>query len=124
MKIFLYMSKINLNCRINLLRKHLRKNNPILGHIRPNYFRQNHQNHLLKKNIDRLTKKAAAPSNIAKTKTLVTAKGVFQNIVSSVEKIARMPPKNKVFVNNSLTSISKYIDALIPDYIRQVRRER
>jgi len=33
-----------------------------------------------------------------------------------------MPPKNKVFVNNNLISISKYVSALIFDYLRQLRK--
>jgi hypothetical protein len=34
--------------------------------------------------VDKLTKKASAPTNIAKTRTLTNAKGIFLGIVSSV----------------------------------------
>lgn len=75
-------------------------------------------------NVDRLTKKTSAPSNIAKTRTLLTAKSVFLSITSSIEQIARIPPKNKVFVNNSLTSLTKYISALIHDYLKQIKKQK
>ena len=35
-----------------------------------------------------------------------------------------MPPNNKVFVTNSLTTIIKYIEGLLPDYIKQVKKEK
>ena len=59
--------------------------------------------------IERLTKKISGPSNIAKTKTLLSSQAVFSTIKNSIEKIARIPPNNKVFVNTSLTMITKYI---------------
>ena len=71
-----------------------------------------------------MTKKLAVPCNMAKTKTLITSQAVFASITSSIEQIARIPPNNKVFVNNSLTSIIKYIESLFPDYIKQVRKEK
>ena len=69
-----------------------------------------------------MTKKVAAPSNLAKTKTLMTSQAVFSSIKNSIEKIARIPPNNKVFVSNSLTMIIKYIEGLIPDYVKQIKR--
>ena len=74
--------------------------------------------------IEKITKKASGPSNMAKTKTLVNSQTVFGSIKSSIEQIARIPPSNKVFVNNSLISITKYIGGLIPDYIKQVKKEK
>ena len=75
-------------------------------------------------NIEKLTKKVAGPSNIAKTKTLLSSKAVFSSITTSIEQIVRTPPSNKVFVANSLNMIIKYIEGLIPDYIKQVKREK
>jgi len=60
-------------------------------------------------NIDNLTRKYNAPSNIAKTKMLLSAQNVFMSITSAIEKVVRVPPKNRVFVNNSLTMITRYI---------------
>ena len=76
------------------------------------------------KNIEKLTKKVTGPSNIAKTKTLLNSQAIFSAIRNSVEQIARMPPSNKVFVTNSLTTIIKYIEGLLPDYIKQVKKEK
>lgn len=46
---------------------------------------------------------------MTKTKALVSSQGIISSIIGSVEQIARIPPNNKVFVNNSITSIVKYI---------------
>lgn len=77
---------------------------------------------LLNYTVDRWTKKGNAPSNIAKSKALTSAKGVFETITSSIEQIVRIPPKNKVFVNNTLSTLAKYISDLVVDYIRQIKR--
>jgi hypothetical protein len=39
---------------------------------------------LLNSTVDKWTKRGAAPSNIAKIKTLTSAKGVFDSITSSI----------------------------------------
>ncbi len=72
--------------------------------------------------VDRWTKKGAPPSNIAKSKALTSAKGVFESLTSSIEQIVRIPPKNKVFVNNTLSTLAKYISDLVVDYIKQIKR--
>lgn len=72
--------------------------------------------------IEKLTKTICGPSNMTKTKALVSSQGMIGSIISSVEEKVRIPPSNKVFVNNSLSMIVKYIESLIPDYIRQVKR--
>ena len=64
------------------------------------------------------------PSNIAKTKTLLTSQGIFCSIQASIEEIARIPPKNKVFVANSLAMVTKYIEGLLPDFIKQIKKEK
>lgn len=64
---------------------------------------------LLSISVDRWTKRGPAPSNMAKSKALTSAKGLFESIMSSVEEVVRIPPKNKVFVNNSISTLSKYI---------------
>ena len=46
------------------------------------------------------------------------------SITASIEQLLRVPPKNKVFVNNSLAMITRYIEGLFPDYLRQIRREK
>jgi hypothetical protein len=60
-------------------------------------------------NIEKLTKKTSGPSNIAKTKTLMTSQAVFGSIINTIEQVARIPPNNKLFVSNSLTMITKCI---------------
>jgi hypothetical protein len=77
---------------------------------------------LLNYAVDRWTKRGPAPSNIAKSKTLISSKGVFESIMSSIEQVVRIPPKNKVFVNNTISSLAKYISDLVIDYIRQIKR--
>lgn len=74
--------------------------------------------------VDRWTKRGPAPSNIAKSKALCSAKGVFEGITGSIEQVVRIPPKNKVFVSNSMSSIAKYISDLVVDYLRQIKREK
>jgi len=74
--------------------------------------------------VDKLTKKVSAPTNIAKTKTLTNAKGIFLAIIASMEQIARIPPKNKAFVNNNLITLTKYISSLILDYLKQFKKEK
>lgn len=59
---------------------------------------------------------------MTKTKTLLSTQSIITSIIGSVEPIARIPPNNKVFINNSITNIVKYIESLIPDYIRQIKR--
>lgn len=73
-------------------------------------------------NVERLTKKVTAPSNIAKCKALMNSRNVFQSITSTIENIVRIPPKNKAFVNNSLASLTKYISDLVFDYLRQIKK--
>jgi len=46
---------------------------------------------------------------MAKSKTLQTSKHLFSSINASIDQIVRIPPKNKQFVNNSLTVLTKYI---------------
>ncbi len=66
----------------------------------------------------------AVASNIAKFKTLSTSKAVFNYISNSIENVPRVPPKNKQFFNNSITSITKYISGLLTDYLKQIKREK
>lgn len=79
---------------------------------------------LISLNIGELTKKISVSSNTARTKTFLTTKSVFQSIAASIEQILRVPPKNKTFVSNSILSIYKYINALIYDYVKQIRKEK
>jgi hypothetical protein len=66
----------------------------------------------------------AVASNIAKFKTLSTSKAAFNSIAYSIENIPRIPPKNKQFFNNSIISITKYINGLLVDYLKQIKREK
>lgn len=74
--------------------------------------------------VDKWIKRGPASSNMAKSKALNTSKGVFELITSSLEGNIRIPPKNKMFVSNSLSSLSKYFSDLVADYLRQIKREK
>lgn len=59
---------------------------------------------------------------MTKTKALISSKSLISSIIGSLDQIARMPPSNKAFANNSMAMITKYIEGLIPDYIKQVKK--
>ena len=86
------------------------------------YGKKPEKGNMLATTVDRWTKRGPAPSNIAKSKALISAKGVFEGITSSIEQAVRIPPKNKMFVNNSISSLAKYISDLVVDYLRQIKR--
>lgn len=79
---------------------------------------------LLNATVDRWTKRGPAPSNIAKSKAFSSAKGVFESITASIEQVVRIPPKNKLFVNNTISALAKYISDLVVDYLKQIKREK
>lgn len=74
--------------------------------------------------VDKLAKKVPVQTNIAKTKTLSNAKNIFLTILSSIEQFARIPPKNKAFVNSNIVMITRYISSLILDYLKQFKKEK
>ena len=86
------------------------------------YRKRPEKGNLLAVAVDRWTKRGPAPSNIAKSKALISAKSVFEGITNSIEQVVRIPPKNKMFVNNSISNLAKYISDLVVDYLRQIKR--
>ena len=74
--------------------------------------------------VDKIIKRDPAISNMTKSKTLTNSKTLFYNINASIEQIVRIPPKNKQFVNNSISMLIKYISELIFDYLKMIRREK
>jgi hypothetical protein len=85
---------------------------------------QSERNEALIGLVDKWIKRGPASSNMAKSKALSTSRGVFELITSSLEGAIRIPPKNKMFVSNSLASLSKYFSDLVADYLRQIKREK
>ena len=64
-----------------------------------NYLKSFYQNaNYVSSNIEQLAKKFSAPTNISKTKILLSAQNVFTSITTAIQKMASLPPKNNILL--------------------------
>lgn len=69
----------------------------------------------------KLSKTSVFPLNFTKSKTYNQNKAFFSDVSNSTLNIEKVIPKNKQFINLSITNLTKFISMLLFDYLRKIK---
>lgn len=70
-----------------------------------------------------LIKTLTLPYNYTKSKIYNQTCALFSSVSTNLSNVQRVVPKNKQFINLSVTGITKFISRLIFDYLRKIRAD-